>query len=101
MPRLSFARARSARYLTDTCRIERGTGASDDAAGGATDATTTVATAPCAIVARDMRPAEIAAGAQLVGEMRWAVYFAAGTDVAAGDRIVVTTQGDRALEVIG
>lgn len=97
---LGALRATAEQILTDTCRIDRTTSVDDDAGGGI-NTTAPVATVACAVSARDLQPSEIAAGAGLVGEMGWQVDMPAETDVRAGDRVVVTSQGDRALEVVG
>jgi hypothetical protein len=101
LPNVVLAQGLAASFLTDTCRIARADATASDDAGGASDTNASDASVACAVVPHDALPSEDVAGDRLTGEMRWDVLMPAGTDVAIGDQVVVTTQGDRTLEVIG
>jgi SPP1 family predicted phage head-tail adaptor len=104
---LTGPRALAARYLTDTCVIERAT-RTRDSLGGTTATWTTLATVPCAIAPRNLQPSEQVLAGRLGSRTAWTVRLPAGQDVKPADRLsinglpyeVVDALGPRTIEVL-
>lgn len=98
LPRVGFLRSRALGHLPDTCQVQRPTVVTS----GDGQATTypVLATVACEVQPQGSAGSEaVAGGVGVRATGTFLVLLPAGTDVLSTDRIVVTTQSNRVLEV--